>query len=129
MSRKNVDETYGSSVLLLTLIRLQNRSMEGVRRVFHFLFREALQKAEKTEYVVVPHVLRQEQLWILKMNCLRYDINGLRCWVRRVDIECLALKEGLETSQPSFFWSTSWSTTDQRHRDGTFCLLEEWTTL
>ena len=29
---------------------------------------------------------------------------------RRVDIECLALKEGLENSQPSFFSGTQWST-------------------
>ena len=53
---------------------------------------------------------------------------------RRVDVECLALKEGLDTSSNKFFLGTLCSTTGQqshqRHRSGTFCiLLEKWATL
>ena len=53
---------------------------------------------------------------------------------RRVDIECLALKEGLETSSAKFYWVHSGASTGnksfQRHRDGTVCFFpEKWTTL
>ena len=48
---------------------------------------------------------------------------------RRVDIECLALKEGMETSSNTQ-WGTTGQQSYQRHPDGTVSLLlEEWTTL
>ena len=65
---------------------------------------------------------------------MQYTVIALKGNVRRVDMECLALKEGLESSLAKFLlsaqWSAAWEQSYRRHQNGASRFLSNaWTTL